>query len=130
MTGQPISVVLVEDNDIFRESLELLLGVVADFEVLAAVSDGRSALELVQQLHPDVVLMDYRLPALDGVETTAAIAERCPETAVVVLSAEAGIGEIEALYEAGAVAFLTKDCELDEIVAAIREAAGRGATLR
>ena len=120
----------MEDNDIFRESLELLLGVVADLDVVAAVADGRSALEIVPRLNPDVVLMDYRLPALDGVETTAAIREACPGTAVVVLSAEAAIGEIEALYVAGAVAFLTKDCELDEIVAAIREAAGRGAALR
>jgi DNA-binding NarL/FixJ family response regulator len=130
VTGAPIRVVLVEDNDIFRESLELLLGVVADLDVVAAVADGRSALEIVPRLNPDVVLMDYRLPALDGVETTAAIREACPGTAVVVLSAEAAIGEIEALYVAGAVAFLTKDCELDEIVAAIREAAGRGAALR
>jgi DNA-binding NarL/FixJ family response regulator len=130
VSGEPIAVVLVEDNDIFRESLELLLDVVADIEVVAAVADGRSALAVVPSLRPNVVLMDYRLPALDGVETTAAIADSCPGTAVVVLSAEAGIGEIEALYEAGAVAFLTKDCELDEIVAAIREAAGRGAALR
>jgi DNA-binding NarL/FixJ family response regulator len=128
--GAPITVVLVEDNDVFRESLELLLGVVADIEVVAAAPDGASALEVVPRLNPDVVVMDYRLPALDGVETTNAIRTCSPRTGVVVLSAEAGIGEIEALYKAGAVAFLTKDCELDEIVAAIREAAGRGAALR
>jgi DNA-binding NarL/FixJ family response regulator len=130
VAGPPITVVLVEDNDVFRESLELLLGVVADIEVVAAVGDGTSALRVVPPLNPDVVVMDYRLPALDGVETTLAIRTSCPETGVVVLSAEAGIGEIEALYAAGAVAFLTKDCELDEIVAAIREAAGPGAALR
>jgi DNA-binding NarL/FixJ family response regulator len=130
VAGAPIRVVLVEDNDVFRESLELLLGVVPDLEVVATAADGRSALEVCLRVSPDVVVMDYRLPALDGVETTAAIGTACPEASVVVLSAEAGIGEIEALYEAGAVAFLTKDCELDEIVGAIREAAGRGAALR
>ena len=74
--------------------------------------------------------MDYRLPELDGVETTAAIRDDRPEAAVVVLTAEAGDGEIEALFEAGAVACLTKDRELDEIVGAIRDAAGRGAAHR
>jgi DNA-binding NarL/FixJ family response regulator len=130
VTGRPIRIVLVEDNDIFRESLELLLGVVPDVDVIASVADGRSALEACSRLNPDVVLLDYRLPALDGVETTASIGNACPRAAVVVLSAEAERGEIEALYEAGAVAFLTKDCELDEITEAIREAAGRRAALR
>lgn len=130
VAGRPIRVVLVEDNDVFRESLELLLGVVPDVDVVASVADGRSALDVCPRLNPDVVLLDYRLPALDGVETTAAIGSACPDTAVVVLSAEAGRGEIEALYGAGAIAFLTKDCELDEITEAIREAAGRGAALR
>ena len=129
MAGDSIRVLLVEDNDIFRESLELLLGVVPDLEVAAAVPDGRSALEVGPYVEPDVVLIDYRLPELDGVETTAAIKLACPGCAVVVLSAEAGNGEIEALYDAGAVAFLTKDCQLDEIVGAIRDAAGRGAVL-
>ena len=130
MAGAPITVVLVEDNDGFRELLELLLGIVPDVEVVAAVADGRSAVDVCPRLTPDVVLLDYRLPALDGVETTARIRSSCPQAAVVILSAEAERGEIEALYEAGAVAFLTKDCELDEIVGAIRDAAGRGAALR
>ena len=129
MTGDPITVVLVEDNDVFRESLELLLSTVPDMRVAAAVPDGRSALEVCRSLKPDVVLMDYRLPELDGVETTVAIGAACPETAVVVLTATAESEEIDALYEAGAVACLTKDRELDEIVGAVRDAAGRGATL-
>ena len=130
MAGDPITVVLVEDNEIFREALELLLGVVPDIEVVAAAGDGRSALEFCVRLEPDVVLMDYRLPELDGVETTAAIRQRCPGTAVVVLTATAETEEIDALYEAGAVACLTKDRELEEIVGAVRDAAGRGAALR
>ncbi|MGH3040870.1 MAG: response regulator [Gaiellaceae bacterium] len=130
MAGEPISVILVEDNDVFRESLELLLGTVPDLRVVAAVPDGRSALEVCRRERPDVVLMDYRLPELDGVETTAAIGEACPTTAVVVLTATAESEEIDALYEAGAVACLTKDRELDDIVGAVRDAAGRGAALR
>jgi DNA-binding NarL/FixJ family response regulator len=125
VTRAPIKLLLVEDNDIFRESLELLLDAFApDVEVVAAVPDGRSAVEECVEREPDVVLVDYRLPELDGVETTAAIRDARPEAAVVVLSAEAGNGAIDALYEAGAVSFLTKDCELEEIVEAVRHAAG------
>jgi two-component system nitrate/nitrite response regulator NarL len=130
MAAEPITVVLVEDNDVFRESLELLLGTIPDLRVVAAVPDGRSALEVCGRLEPDVVLLDYRLPELDGVETTVGIGEACPDTAVVVLTATAESEEIDALYEAGAVACLTKDRELDEIVGAVREAAERGAPLR
>lgn len=129
MAGDPITVVLVEDNDVFRESLELLLGVVPDLRVVAAVADGRSALEACPRLDPDVVLMDYRLPELDGVETTTGIRASCPGAAVVVLTAEVEAGEVEALFEAGAVACLTKDRPLDDIVGAIRDAAGRRAPI-
>jgi DNA-binding NarL/FixJ family response regulator len=129
VTGDPITVVLVEDNDVFRESLELLLGTVPDIQVVAAVPDGRSAPDACARFLPDVVLLDYRLPELDGVETTVAIGKACPTAAVVVLTATVEAEEAEALYEAGAVACLTKDRELEEIVGAIRDAAGRGAPL-
>lgn len=130
MAVEPIKVVLVEDNEVFRELLELLLGLVPDVQVVAAVPDGRSALRVAPRAKPDVVLLDYRLPELDGVETAAGIASAWPNAAVVVLSAEASDGEIEALYDAGAVRYLRKDSELDDIVVAIRDAAGRSAALR
>jgi len=120
---RPIDVVLVEDNDVFRETLELLLDVTPDMRVVASVADGRSALEVCSAVQPDVVLMDYRLPQLDGVETTAGIRAACPGTSVVVLTAAADPEEIEALIAAGALACLTKDRGLDEIVGAIRDAA-------
>jgi DNA-binding NarL/FixJ family response regulator len=124
-----IDVVLVEDNDVFRETLELLLDVTPDMRVVASVGDGRSALDAAAALEPDVVLMDYRLPELDGVEATAGIREACPQAAVVVLTASVEPEELEALLEAGAVACLTKDRELDEIVGAIRDATEHNATL-
>ena len=127
--GQPIEVVLVEDNDVFREALELMLDVTPDIRVVAAVGDGEAALEVCPRMDPDVVIVDYRLPGLDGVETTAGLRSACPEVSVVVLTATAETGEVQALLDAGAVACLTKDRGLDEIVGAIREAAGRGATI-
>jgi DNA-binding NarL/FixJ family response regulator len=125
--GSPIRVLLVEDNQVFREALELLLGMRADVEVVASVGDGAAAVPACRQYRPDVVLMDYRLPGLDGVQATAALRSSCPNAAVVCLTASANPREIEALYDAGATACLTKDQELDEIVAAISNAAGRDA---
>jgi DNA-binding NarL/FixJ family response regulator len=129
MAGEPIGVVLVEDNDVFRQALELMLEVTPDIRVVAALPDGESALEVCRAIVPDVVVVDYRLPGLDGVETTAALRSACPQSAVVVLTAAVEPGEVQALRAAGAVACLTKDQGLDDIVGAIRDAAGRGAPI-
>jgi DNA-binding NarL/FixJ family response regulator len=129
MATEPIDVVLVEDNDTFRQALELMLGLTSDVRVVAAVPDGETALSVCPGLAPDVVLVDYRLPGLDGVETTSALRAALPKTAVVVLTAAAEHEEIQALYDAGAVACLTKDRGVEDIVGAIREAAGRGAPI-
>ena len=127
--GDQIEVVLVEDNDVVREALELMLEITPDIRVVAAVANGEAALETCPRIEPDVVLVDYRLPGLDGVETTAALRSACPEASVVVLTAAAETGEMQALLDAGAVACLTKDRGLEEIVGAIRVAAGRGAPI-
>jgi DNA-binding NarL/FixJ family response regulator len=120
--SEPIRVVLVEDNDVFREALELLLGLRPEINVVASVADGTDAARVVAELRPDVVLMDYRLPGLDGVQATRAVLDACPETAVVCLTASANLRERDALFEAGAVDCLQKDEGLDAIVAAIRNA--------
>jgi DNA-binding NarL/FixJ family response regulator len=125
--ARPIRVVLVEDNEVFREALELLLGLRSDVEVVASVGTGPEAVPACRDNHPDVVLMDYRLPGLDGVQATRAVLEACPGTAVVGLTASANVREMEALRDAGAVACLTKDQELDDIVAAIHRAVGERA---
>jgi DNA-binding NarL/FixJ family response regulator len=120
-----IRVALVEDNDVFREALELLLGLRSEIEIVAALADGYDVVDVCRRLEPDVVVMDYRLPGLDGVQATAAIVAACPTAAVVALTASANARERGALIEAGAVACLTKDEPLDEIVDAIHRAGGR-----
>jgi DNA-binding NarL/FixJ family response regulator len=121
--AQPVRILLVEDNQVFRDALQLLLGMRADVEVVAAVADGSEALPAAEQHKPDVVLMDYRLPGMDGVQATQALKRAHPELGVVVLTASANSREIEALYEAGASACLTKDQELETIVETILRAA-------
>lgn len=120
---RPVRIVLVEDNDVFRDALELLLGMRSDVQVVASVGDGAAAVSAAIEHRPDVVLMDYRLPGMDGIQATAQVVAALPDTAVVALTASADTAEREALVEAGAVACLNKDQELDEIVAAILQAA-------
>jgi DNA-binding NarL/FixJ family response regulator len=121
----PIRIVLVEDNQVFREALELLLELRSDVEVVASVSDGSQAVGACKAYSPDVVLMDYRLPGLDGVQATGAVLASCPDVSVVCLTASANAAEMEALRAAGAFDCLTKDQDLDTIVSTISRAAGR-----
>jgi DNA-binding NarL/FixJ family response regulator len=122
---EPVRVVLVEDNQMFRETLELLLGLRPEIEVVATVATGNEVAELCARLAPDVVLMDYRMPGLNGAQATAAVLAAAPASRVVCLTASVSRREIDQLMAAGAVACLTKDEDLDDIVAAIIDAAGR-----
>jgi len=117
-----IRVLVVEDNDVFRQALMLLLELQEGIEVVAAVGEGTAAVGACREHRPHVVVMDFRLPGMDGVETTLALASECPEVAVVCLTASASPRELEALRAAGAVDCLRKDQQLDEIVSAIRRA--------
>jgi DNA-binding NarL/FixJ family response regulator len=119
----PVRVVLVEDNQVFREALELLLGLQPGVEVVASIDNGRAAAAVVRELRPDVVLLDYRLPGMNGLEVTREIRAGSPGVRVVCLTASVSRREIDELYAAGVAACLTKDEELEEIVAAIHRSA-------
>ena len=119
----PVRVVLVEDNDTFRETLELLFGLREEVDVVASVASGDKAPPLVAELKPDVVLMDYRMPGLNGAEATRAVLAAYPDTRVVCLSASVTAAEVEEVKRAGAVACVTKDQDFDRLVATIQEAA-------
>ena len=119
---QSIRVLLVEDNDVFRQALMLLLELQDGIDVVGAVSEGSAAVGACREHSPHVVVMDFRLPGMDGVETTIALRRDCPDVAVVCLTASASPRELDALMAAGAVDCLRKDQELDEIVTAIRKA--------
>ena len=124
--GTAVTVVIVEDNLTFRETLELLLPLRPGIEVVASVEGGVDAVEACARLDPDVAVVDYRMPGLNGAQTTAALRAAAPRTRVVCLTASVSGEEVELVRQAGAVACITKDRSLDEIVAAIRAAAARG----
>jgi DNA-binding NarL/FixJ family response regulator len=125
VAATPVRVALIEDNDVFREALEMLLGLQSGLDVVASAADGDEAVAICQEHSPHVVLMDYRLPGIDGVQATKQLLEACPDVAVVCLTASANLREVDALYAAGAVDCLTKDEPLEDIVAAIRRAASQ-----
>jgi DNA-binding NarL/FixJ family response regulator len=123
-----VRVLVIEDNDVFRNALEVLLALDSGIEIAGSEPDGNDVVERCRELEPDVVLVDYRLPGLDGVQVTRLLREHAPGVAVVALTAAAGEREVEALLEAGAVACLGKDRPLDEIVETVRGAARMEAT--
>lgn len=120
-----IRVLLVEDNDVYRSSLELLLGLQAGLEVVGAVGNGADAASAARELRPDVVVMDYRLPGLDGAAATSGVIE-ASGAAVVCLTAEATAEERERILRAGAVGLVEKGGAVDRLAEAIRSAAGSG----
>lgn len=127
MTPRPIDVLLVEDNEVYRSSLELLLGMHEGIRVVGVVAEGNRAAEAVAALDPDVVLMDFRLPGLDGAEATIALRRLRPDVAVVCLTAEASEDEREAVIAAGAAALVEKGEPVLRLVDVIRASVEAGA---
>ena len=118
----PVRVVLVEDNDTFRQTLEMLFALRDEIKVVGAASTGDAAAAVCRDLKPDVVLMDYRMPGLNGAEATRAVIDACPGAKVVLLSASVTAEEREEVRAAGAVGFVTKDEDFDRLVSVVCEA--------
>ncbi|MEP6892534.1 MAG: response regulator transcription factor [Gaiellaceae bacterium] len=121
--GAPIRILLVEDNDVYRASLELLFEMQEGLDVVGGVSDGAAAAAACAELRADVVLMDLRLPGLDGPAATQAVRAACPTAAVLCLTAEATDEEAAAMTAAGAVGIARKGGPVDVLVGAVRRAA-------
>jgi DNA-binding NarL/FixJ family response regulator len=122
MTTTPrlLKVVIVDDQLLLRAGFRKLLDAEGDLEVVGDAADGQQGVDLVERLRPDVVLMDIRMPVLDGIEATRRITERGSVTAVLVLTTYDLDEYVFAALEAGASGFLLKDCPPDELTAAIR----------
>ena len=122
---KPVRVVLIEDNDVFRDALGLLFDLQDDVALVASLGDGSEAVGVCARLAPDVAVIDYRLPGLDGVEVAQAIRYACPDVALVCLTAEVDEPAAEALRAAGVSECVTKDEPFENILAAIKRAGAR-----
>jgi NarL family two-component system response regulator LiaR len=118
-----IRVLLVDDHAVVRAGLRLFLANQADLEVVGEVDDGASAIARAQELVPDVVLMDLRIPVLDGIEATRQIRAALPQTAVVVLTTYTDTANVGKAIAAGAIGYVVKDVPPQELAEAIRKAA-------
>jgi DNA-binding NarL/FixJ family response regulator len=122
--SQPaLRIVVADDQATVREGLVLLLGLLPDIDVVGAAENGREVLELVDEHHPDAVLLDLHMPVLDGIETTRLLSEQHPEVAIVVLTTYADDTSVLAALRAGARSYLTKDADRADIAHALRGAA-------
>lgn len=118
-----ISVVLVDDEQALRRGIRFILEGAADIEVVAEAGNGRDGVARVLDLHPDVVLMDIRMPVMDGIEAAGKLRASAPETPVVMLTAfDTDEFIVDALH-AGAMGFLLKTIEPEGLVSAVRAAA-------
>ncbi|MET0136049.1 MAG: response regulator transcription factor [Kibdelosporangium sp.] len=115
----PIRVIVVDDQTVVREGLVLLLRLLPDIEVAGAAASGEEALRLVAEQRPDVVLMDLRMPRMDGVAATRRVRAEYPDTQVVVLTTYSDDDTVFAALRAGARGYLTKDARANEIAEAI-----------
>ena len=121
MSEQPVRVVVADDQQVVREGIVMLLGLLPGIEVVAAAADGEEAVALVAEHRPEVVLMDLRMPRCDGVEATRRITAEHPGTAVIVLTTYADDDSLFPALQAGARGYLTKDAGSEEIARAIRD---------
>jgi DNA-binding NarL/FixJ family response regulator len=124
-----ISLLVAEDHSVMRRGLVELLSVADDLEVVGTAANGAEAIELAQELRPDVVLMDISMPDVDGIRATGAILEARSETRVVMLTAFSDRDRVVAALDAGAIGYLLKDSEPQEVLDAVRAAARGDAPL-
>jgi DNA-binding NarL/FixJ family response regulator len=118
-----IRVLIADDQRAVREGLAMLVGLTDDIEVVGTAANGIEAVQLASELHPDVVLMDLRMPEMDGGEATRKIRAAEPDTHVLVLTTYADDDSLFPALQAGAHGYLTKDASAEEIERAIRAVA-------
>jgi DNA-binding NarL/FixJ family response regulator len=125
MPDNRVRVVIADDQRLFAEALEAILSTDSRIDVVGRAVDGASAVELVREARPDVVLMDIAMPVMDGIAAAEALREETPATRVIVLTGSQAPADIARARAAGAAGYVTKDQIAGDLVRAILDAAGR-----
>jgi DNA-binding NarL/FixJ family response regulator len=119
-SGEPIRVAVVDDQELFRRGLTMLLSVEDDIEVVGEASDGIAGTELAASAVPDVILMDVRMPKRSGIEACVAIKETAPTARIIMLTVSDEEADLYDAVKNGASGYLLKDSSIDEVAQAIR----------
>lgn len=122
----PTRLMVVDDHDLARSGLIAILGSAEDLEVVAEAKSGREAIDLARKALPDVVLMDVRMPDMDGLEATRRIKDERPRTAVIIVTSHENPEYLRRAVDAGAAGYLLKDVTRERLVDSVREVAGGG----
>lgn len=120
---RPIRILIADDHPVVRSGLESMLAKQPDFEVVGEAEDGAEAVRLAKELSPDVILMDLRMPRMDGAAATEKISKDHPETRILVLTTYDSDADILRAVEAGATGYLLKDSPREELYEAVRSTA-------
>jgi DNA-binding NarL/FixJ family response regulator len=118
-----IRVLIVDDHGVVRQGLRMYLGSSPDFDIVGEARNGREAVERTRELKPDVVLMDLLMPVLDGIAATAEIRRAMPDVEVIALTSVLEDAAVSEAVKAGAIGYVLKDAESEELLSAIRAAA-------
>jgi len=118
--GEPIRVLVCDDHDLFRKGLRMVLEAEEDIVVVAEAADGEQAVARVEELAPDVVLMDVRMPRLGGIDATRIIRQLFPTTRIIVLTVSDEEDDLYGAVRAGANGYLLKEVSIEEVADAVR----------
>jgi DNA-binding NarL/FixJ family response regulator len=119
---EPITVLIVDDHEVVRKGIRGYLETLSDYDVVGEADSGETAVDLVNQLVPDVILMDLMLPGIDGVEATRIVKNISPRTQIVVLTSYHDDSLIFPALKAGAISYILKDMKMDKLAEAITKA--------
>lgn len=119
----PIRILIADDHSVVRQGLRMFLGLDQELDVVGEATNGAEAIDLARQLHPDVVLMDLLMPVVDGIAATSTIRREMPDTEVLALTSVLEDEKVIGAIRAGAIGYLLKDTEADELRNAIKAAA-------
>lgn len=119
----PIRILIVDDHAVVRQGLKMFLGLDPELEIIGEAVDGKQALQMAREIKPDVILMDLLMPVMDGIQATAAVRAELPDTEVIALTSVLEDSSVVGAIRAGAIGYLLKDTQSDELIRAIKAAA-------